>query len=80
MMNTKDQIHALVETIDDEEILTAYLQLIKNLANNKTGALWNSLTTDEEQDLISSYNESFDRDNLVSHEEVKSQHSKWLGK
>jgi nitrogenase subunit NifH len=79
-MSTKDQIHDLVETIDDEEILKAYLQLIKNIAKNKNGALWSNLTADEEHDLLLSYNESFDRNNIISHEEVKNQHSKWLEK
>lgn len=79
-MKTKDQIHELIETIDDEEVLNAYLLLIKTLNNNKTGSLWSSLTLEEEQDLLVSYDESFDKKNLTSHEDVKKQYIKWLEK
>ncbi|HEV7382362.1 MAG TPA: hypothetical protein VGN64_21350 [Dyadobacter sp.] len=77
-MNTKAQIHELVDTIEDEEILNAYLQLIKTISNNKTGSLWDSLSTGERQDLLRSYDESFDNKNLISYDEVKIQHRKWL--
>ena len=79
-MKTKDQIHELIDTIEDEEILNAYLQLIRTLNTNKTGLLWNSLTSDEERELLLSYDESFDKTNLMSHDEVKKQHDKWLEK
>ena len=37
-----------------------------------------SLTPEEQEELLLSYEESFDPKNLISHEEVKAQHSKWL--
>jgi hypothetical protein len=77
-MNTKAQIHELVDTIEDEEILNAYLQLIKTISNNKTGSLWDSLSPGEKQDVLRSYDESFDNKNLISYDEVKIQHRKWL--
>lgn len=40
--------------------------------------LWNQLIDDEKEELLTAYNESFDDDNLLSHNEVKSQHTKWL--
>lgn len=77
-MNIKDQIHELVDTIEDEEILNAYLQLIKTISDRKTGSLWDSLSDNERQDVLLSYHESFDNENLISHNEVKDQHKKWL--
>jgi hypothetical protein len=77
-MNTKDQIHELVDTIEDEEILNAYLQLIRTISDCKTGSLWDSLSTNERQDVLRSYDESFDNKNLISNDEVKIQHRKRL--
>ncbi len=79
-MNTKDDFHNLIDKIEDEEILRGYLKLIQRLNSNQSGKLWDSLTSEERDELILSYDESFDANNLVSHSEVKKQHTKWLGK
>ncbi|MBX2915482.1 MAG: hypothetical protein KF856_09465 [Cyclobacteriaceae bacterium] len=79
-MKTRDELHKLIDKIEDESTINSYLALIKVLENKETGLLWNSLTEIEQQELLLSYHESFDTQNLVSHEQVKSQHSKWLEK
>ena len=38
---------------------------------------WN-LTAEQKEELLASYEESFDPKNLISHEEVKKKHKKWL--
>lgn len=78
-MNTKDDFHNLIDKIEDEEILRGYLKLIQRLNSNQTGEIWDSLTSEERDELILSYDESFDTKNLISHSEVKKQHKKWLG-
>ncbi len=79
-MRTKDDFHNLIDKIEDEEVLKGYFKLIQRLNNNQTGELWDSLSAREKDELILSYEESFDPTNLISHEEVKKQHDKWLGK
>ncbi len=79
-MNTKDEFHRLIEAIEDEEVVKAYFKLIQKLNDNQTGELWNSLTPEEKEELLISYGESFDSNNLISHNEVKKQHDKWLKK
>lgn len=79
-MKTRDELHQLIDQIEDETTLSGYLALIKVLENNQTGLLWNSLSELEQQELLLSYQESFDSQNLISHEDVKSQHAKWLEK
>lgn len=79
-MKTKDEFHKLIDTIEDEKVLKAYLKLIQKLNTNQTGELWNDLTQEEKQELLLSYGESFDSNNLISHDEVKKQHDKWLKK
>jgi hypothetical protein len=38
----------------------------------------NSLSEDEKEELMMAYKESFDSNNLLSHEQVTLQHEKWL--
>jgi hypothetical protein len=79
-MRTRDAFHKLIDTIDNEEILKGYYELIQKLNSNQTGKLWDSLNTAEKNELLLSYEESFDSKNLISHEQVKGQHDKWLRK
>ena len=46
--------------------------------NNLNGNILNSLTDEQQKALLLAYDESFDEDNLLSHEQVKLQHEKWL--
>lgn len=79
-MRTKEEFHSLIDEIKDEEMLRSYLNLIRVLNTNQTGKLWDDLNAKEKAELMLSYEESFLKKNLLVHEEVKKQHSKWLEK
>jgi len=80
IMRTKEAFHKLIDKIENEEILKGYFELIQRLNSDQTGKLWESLSSEERDELLLSYEESIDPKNLISHEEVKGQHDKWLGK
>jgi len=46
--------------------------------NQKNGSLFNSLTPEQQRDLLLAADESNDPNNLISHEEVKKEIAKWL--
>ncbi len=77
-METKKDFHRLIDTIADEQTLEAYYQLIKRLSKAQEGTLWNSLSISEREELLISYDDSFVADNLITHDQVKEQHTKWL--
>lgn len=77
-MTTKDAFHKLIDGIDNEEILKGYYNLIKRLTSNQTGKLWNCLTREEKEELLLSYEESFDQKNLIDHNQIKKQHNRYL--
>lgn len=77
-MRTREQFHKLIDDIKDEESLKSYYSLIQRLQKSQTGNLWNRLTDLEKEELLISYDESFDSNNLISHDQVKEQHKKWL--
>ena len=79
-MRIKRDFHNLIDKIENEEILKGYFQLIQRLNKNQTGALWYSLSSAEQDELLLSYEESFNPANLISHEEAKKQHHRWLRK
>jgi len=76
-MKIKDDFHHLIDSIEDEQLLQRYYQLIQKINDDQNGHLWNSLNEDEKKELMIAYEESFDSNNLVSHEKVKLQHEKW---
>jgi hypothetical protein len=77
-MKIKDELHHLIDTIDDEQLLKSYYQLIQSININSGGKLWSALNELEKQELLLGYDESFDQKNLLSHQQVKRQHEKWL--
>ena len=77
-MTIKDDFHHLIDTIEDEQLLQHYYQLIQKINHDQNGRLWNNLREDEKKELLMAYDESFDSNNLLSHEEVKRQHVQWL--
>ncbi|MCW5912864.1 MAG: hypothetical protein KIT62_17470 [Cyclobacteriaceae bacterium] len=79
-MKTRDAFHQLIDKIEDEALLNSYFELIKVLNKNQTGILWDSLKKEEKEELLLSYVESFQPENLIDHDQVKAQHAKWLKK
>lgn len=77
-MKVRDDLHHLIDTIEDEQLLESYLQLIKGLSTQKAGDLWSRLTTTQKEELIAAYDKSFEPEHLVSNELAKRQHAKWL--
>lgn len=80
-MNTieiKQSFHHLIDSIDNENLLINFYDLIKKRTTSKEGQLWNNLTELEQQELILSLHESKKPENLVDHEEMKMKHKKWL--
>jgi hypothetical protein len=77
-MKIKDDFHHLIDIIEDEQLLKNYYQLIQTMNKNSDGTLWSALNEEEKKELLIAYDESFDEKNLLSHEQVKLQHEKWL--
>ncbi|MDB5155782.1 MAG: hypothetical protein JWR50_489 [Mucilaginibacter sp.] len=77
-MKIKDDFHHLIDSIENEELLQRYYSLIQKINDNQNGQLWNDLSEEVKEELMSAYEESFDINNLLSHEQVKQQHEKWL--
>ncbi len=80
-MNTlelKKDFHNLIDSIDNESLLSDFYILIKRRILGNEGNLWKGLTKKEQEDLNLAFNESENLENLISHEDMKKKHKKWL--
>jgi len=74
----KQSFHHLIDSIDNENLLINFYNLIKKRSSAKEGQLWNNLTDQEQKELLLSLEESKNPENLIDHEEMKMKHKKWL--
>ena len=80
-MNTielKKSFHDLIDSIDNENLLINFYELMKKRTSIKEGQLWSRLTKQEQEELLSTLEESKNPENLTSHEKMKEKHKKWL--
>ncbi|HBS84970.1 MAG: hypothetical protein A2W91_07025 [Bacteroidetes bacterium GWF2_38_335] len=74
----KRDFHALIDSIDNENLLLIFYDLIKRRTSTKEGQLWSKLTKQEQKDLLIAFEESQVPENLISSEEMVKKHKKWL--
>ena len=77
-LELKKSFHHLIDSIDYDDLLLDFYELLKNRSSVKEGQLWESLSKTEKEELIISLKESKSSYNLVSHAEMKKKHRKWL--
>ncbi|MCF8231972.1 MAG: hypothetical protein K9J27_07265 [Bacteroidales bacterium] len=74
----KNRIHHLVDNIENPGLLNRLYEILKNTQQMEEGELWSRLTYEEQKELLKAFDESEDQDNLISHDEMKAKHGKWL--
>lgn len=79
-MKIKEEFHHLIDSIEDEAVLKAYFQLVQSLNIEQSGDLFNKLTDEQKRELLLADDESSNEENLISHDDVKAEYSKWLKK
>jgi len=74
----KKNIHSLVDSIENENLLMKFYDLMSKMKDVTNGLLWSRLSKEEQEELLLSEKESEDPENLLSYNEMKNKHSKWL--
>jgi len=74
----RNNLHHLVDSIDNENILQQFYDLMLKKRESKDGKLWNKLSKDEIDELLLANEECENPDNVIPHEEIKKQYSQWL--
>lgn len=61
----KTNIHKIVDSIQNEQLLQTLYDFLKTRENSQTGQLWNSLTEEQKKEVLLAYEESEDENNLI---------------
>ena len=77
-IDIKRNFHLLIDSIDNENLLMSFYDMIKKRSSTKEGQLWNRLTILEQEELLVALEESEHPENLIPHEEMVKKHKKWL--
>lgn len=80
-MNTielKKSFHNLIDSINNENLLIDFYDLIKSRSSAKDGHLWNRLSKEEQEELLNALDETEIVDNLIDNDKMKNKHKKWL--
>lgn len=76
-LELKNSFHQLIDSIENENLLRKFYELMLRKKASKDVILWNKLSDEDREELLASYEESEKLDNLVSNGEMKKKYSKW---
>jgi hypothetical protein len=74
----KKDFHNLIDSIDNENLLSDFYDLLKKRVSGSEGRLWKMLTKEEQEELNLAFEESEKPENLISRKEMRKKHEKWL--
>jgi hypothetical protein len=74
----KNNFHQLIDSIDNENFLQMFYDLMLLKKSSENGKLWAKLSEEEIDELVVANEECEYPDNLIPHEEMKNKYSKWL--
>jgi len=74
----KKNFHQLIDSIDNENLLLNFYDLIKGRSSEKEGQLWSRLSKEEQEELLLAVEESEDPDNLISYKDMNEKHRRWI--
>ena len=77
-LELKNNFHQLIDSIENENLLQKFYELMLRNRSIRDGTLWAKLTQDEVDELLLANEESNDQQNLISHDEMKKKYAQWL--
>lgn len=80
MENIKSDLHHLIDNMEDEQSLSIIKDFIIQLSTRKEGELWASLTNEQQNQVLKSYEKSKDPSSHLSQSQVNEKLSKWRSK
>lgn len=81
MRSVKEDLHGIIDSIDDEALLKSIYELLEARKNQHAGKIWESLTDDQKQSILAAEQEIPQYPaKHVSHDEMKRRNKRWLEK
>ena len=66
----KSNLHKLIDQIDNPNLLEEYYQEMKSIIQKSQGKVWDTLTEYQKKEVLLSYEESEDENNLIDTKSV----------
>jgi hypothetical protein len=66
----KANLHLLIDGIQNSKLLESLHDILTERKNSKEGQLWNALTESQRKEVLESFQESEDPNNLTPHSEI----------
>lgn len=81
VLELKGSIFELIARIDNPKSLSRVHDFLEHFKDNPDDETeWDGVSAIHQERILNAYEESFNSDNWVNHEDVKKQHAKWLQK
>ncbi len=74
----KKRFHLLIDSIDNDNLLLSFYDLLQQRTKTMDGKLWEKLDYEEQKELLHAVEESKSPENLIGSDEQKRKHKKWL--
>jgi hypothetical protein len=74
----KTNFHKLIDNINNDNVLIKFYDILDKVNQSEEGTLWNRLSFEEQQELITIEKESYLTENIILHSEMIDKHKKWL--
>ena len=74
----KNNFHHLIDSIENENLLQKFYELMLLKRSTSAGKLWGKLSKEEINELLSANEECENPEYLISHDDVRQKYSKWL--
>ena len=74
----KTSLHNIIDRIDNIDLLKEYYHEMKKLLKRTESNIWGTLTDEQKKEVLLSFEESENDENLVDHDKVMKNYKKWL--
>ncbi len=74
----KTNLHKLIDQIESQNLLEEYYNEMKTLIQKTKVSAWDSLTEEQKKEVLLSYEESENGDNLLDNDTVMKKYKDWL--
>jgi hypothetical protein len=74
----KSGLHYFIDQINSTELLGEYYNEMNNLVEATNSSIWGTLSDKQKKEVLLSFEESEDENNLIDNDEVMVKYKKWL--
>ena len=71
-------LHKFIDQIENVNLLEDYYNEMKELIKSSKSSIWDTLSDEQKREVLMSFEESENDDNLIDNDDVMNDYQKWL--